>query len=636
MKNTDKFDVLINNSKKIPITSVKNIADIIFNQLPHRNENSIVIVGHSKKKLISISLTRLRYITAILMSEFKKQGLKPSDTVLLTTISINNEFFISLIFIALAAYGIRVLFPVFVETNDLKIWLQQTNCKAIIIPKLEINSMSNSYKKEKEIVHRIIGIAEDNQIKIFDTKKHFYIETYFNDSISANFFKEKNEIINYAIKKTDFTTESVMVTTSGTSGRSKLLCYEQGAFIRNCLCWQASNMYKPNKMGGRNFIDILPHTISIRTLFNALWAGFPLCIITSDWLKNSPQKVLPLIIKMKPEVVTLGPSTINIITDFLEIFPELKKQIFPNLHTVVSTGTTYSKKTSQFLRNNFGIYLHNAYGTSETQQVLTTVIMDEEKIKKFDTPPLGEPIAGVSIGLKKTDIDLYKLYVKSPFGHNYAFDPETQSTIYPKTYFDTGDLVKIDKNNNLFYVGRENRDFINNGFGVKVPIFYLKQYYKLLYECGEVNHIEYFPAEVSTITLGIAALIFIKNKCLPEGIVTNKKITKAYLKLLKKINSQLLKTIEPFEYEHRRITRFLLVNATVPITIKKTISKYKIEKMFKNEIALLKKSKDSKSGIKNVFSLKFYFLKIVMANRFFRNKILRKIVLKLFLWGNKS
>ena len=77
----------------------------------------------------------------------------------------------------------------------------------------------------------------------------------------------------------------------------------------------------------------------------------------------------------------------------------------------------------------------------------------------------------------------------------------------------------------------------------------MKQYYKDLY--NKVEHIEYHQTDVMTLNLGIAALIFINEKNISQGRVTNKHVISKYKKIIKKINKELYITLEPFEYENR-------------------------------------------------------------------------------------
>ena len=619
----DDFDIIISSKKSVSQPIVNNIAELIFTPLPQRNEHSLIILSHYNEKYEEISLKKMRHILLSLYHEFEEKNIKPGDTVLLTTLSVNNELLITLLLLALTSYGVRVLFPMFVESNVLDTWITQTKCNAVIVPMDEIQTL-RGYTREKKELQEIITIAQHHSLPLYDVLKDFNLQSYLDTPISQ-YYSSNDPLIQKCMRDTNFSTESMIFTTSGTSGQSKLVLYEQGAFLRNCQSWQESGMYQKEKLGGRNVIDILPHTISIRTLFNALWTGYSICILTTHWVKQKPQKILPFLVKMKPEVMTLGPSSFRLILELITLVPELKDLAFSELRTVVSTGAPYSKKIAEEMKKHFGLHLHNAYGTTETQQVATTILCNEQELPLYEGS-LGKPLNGVTLGLKKYNDDLYKLYVKTAFSYKSILDKKINPA---NEFFYTGDIVKHEKNNVLKYIGREQKDFIKSGYGAKVPITFLEEYYKELYE--RVNHIEFYAFETFNFSLGVAALIFITDEHLAKGRVTNQKSIKKYYNQIIKINSHLRRTLESFEYEQRKIIRFLLVNSNVSRTSKGMVSHFTLETHFEDEIYDLLHSNDPKSGVKNLPYLRSVFLMFLVRYTPLREKKLRKLLMKIIL-----
>jgi long-subunit acyl-CoA synthetase (AMP-forming) len=213
-----------------------------------------------------------------------------------------------------------------------------------------------------------------------------------------------------------------------------------------------------------------------------------------------------------------------------------------------------------------------------------------------------------------------------------VIDADSKKKIYPDGFYYTGDIVKIDEKKNLYFAGRENRDYIKNGYGAKVPISFLKKNYKELY--SQVKHIEYYTSETSVLYQGISALIFINDKTIPKGRVTNKKIIRKITKTIKRTNKELLFKIEPFEYDHMLINRFLILNNKLPKSSKGTISKYKIDTKFKQEIDHLIKTYDTKSGVKNIVILRYRLYRIFLTCLPFKNPRFRKFFLNLFIRKN--
>jgi acyl-CoA synthetase (AMP-forming)/AMP-acid ligase II len=623
MVQKNDFDEMISSETPCPDLIVKNIAELLFTRLPHRDEHSFIILTHVDETYVEVSLQKLRYITASLYQEFHKKNIKPGDTVLLATLSVNTELYTILLFTGLISYGARVLFPMFVETTELGTWIKNTNCTAVIFPYHEIQELLG-YERQKQVINDIRRIAEQNHLPLFDTSEDFHLTTLLNTSILPKEYTT-NASVQSCLNTTDLSTESVIFTTSGTSGQSKLVLYEQGAFLRNCHCWQASGLYAKEKLGGRSFLDILPHTVSIRALFNAFWTGYPLCIVQTEWIKQKPQKLLPFLVKMRPEVMTLAPISYQFLLELTALVPEVKDLAFSELRTVVSTGAPYSRTIAEGMKKQFGLRLYNAYGLTETQQVLTTVISDSSALIPGEID-MGKPIVGVLLGLKKYDKDLYSLYVKSPYGYTAIL---TKTRVPAEEFFSSGDIVRYRKPDGLTYVGRENKDFIKSGFGAKVSIASLKEYYKELYQ--DVLHIEYMAYETFNFSLGIAALIFISKPSLPRGRVTDKKTIQTFYHRIKKINTQLHSYLEPFEYEQWKIARFLLINHSVPKTHKGTISRFTIDMQFNKEKQDLIHSNNPKSGVKDLEHLSSVFLRFLLIYTPLRYKKIRKPLLRIFL-----
>jgi len=573
--------------------------------------------------MVKISLGQLRYIVINLLEEFKQKRLHPGDTVLLVDMLVNNVCNTSVIFTALAAYGCRVLLPMWIETKEIENWIELAHIKAIIAPGKEINN-NKKQTREKEIVKKLFEIATNNKVKYYDIEE-FNIKQYLSDSTVYHHKSGINELVEKCINGTDPTTEMVIFTTSGTSGRSKLVVYDQQAYINTIRSYDSTGLYSKGKMLGRTYIDIFPHSVSIRSLINALWTGNPICVLTADWIKNKPEKILPLLTKMKPEVIILGPSSFGLIMDYIKIFPEIKKMIFSELKSIISTGSSYSYAVADEWKKQTSLLLHNAYGLIETQQITSTILKSHID---HTNPSIGKPFAGVELGLKKFKEETYRLYVSTIFGHKYIIHPKTKDNLYPETYFYTGDIVTIDKKQNVYFFGRENLDFVKNGYGAKIPLVSMKEYYHTLY--NYVEHICYYPSDMISMNLGITALIFVKESNIPSGRITDKNVIKRYKKIISDCNHDLLKMLEPFEYENRAINRFLLINNNPPKTRKNTISTNRVETEYDIEITDLRNCNLKKTGVVNLLNLNQKLLLIMIKGLSMINPFLKNIFLKIF------
>lgn len=203
------FDKAIASDRIISGKSVKNLSGLIFNPLAHRDEKSDLILSHDGAKLIKISLKRLRFIVYSLFNQFEKKKMKQGQTVLLASVSGNNELFIALMFTALSAYGIRVLLPMFMELELLEEWLDMTDCSAIILPEEEILSL-NRHEKEKSIVHAIGKIALRRRLPCFDILKDFSLRSLLYENMPGISFSSTVQV-KKAAKSTDHKTEAMLI-----------------------------------------------------------------------------------------------------------------------------------------------------------------------------------------------------------------------------------------------------------------------------------------------------------------------------------------------------------------------------------------------------------------------------------------
>jgi acetylornithine/succinyldiaminopimelate/putrescine aminotransferase/predicted amino acid dehydrogenase/long-subunit acyl-CoA synthetase (AMP-forming) len=590
----EPFDRVIAAGRALEEGGVRNLAGLLFNPLPHRDERSEIILSHDGPRLIRVSLSRLRFITRRLFAEFRAKGIAPGQTVLLASAAGTNELFLALMFNALAAYGVRTLLPMFMETAALEEWLGLCGCSAAILPGRDVGCLEH-HEKEKSIVGAIRTTVLRRGLPCYDSLGDFSLREWLGQDIP-----DETEAVlpgseaARAIESTGPETEALLVSTSGSSGRSKLAAYDQGAFLRSCLSWQEAGFYDPGKLGGRGFTPLFCHTMGIRAFFNALWAGSPVCLINTEWFEEKPETVRYFLLEMKPEHVTGGPAVYHLLLELMRNFPELKDALRSSLKTAVLSGAPADPQTAKAVASAFGLSLHNAFGMTETQQVLSTMLVEDAS--EADRMSLGRPLPGVSVGLRKIpeDSGRYRLYVKSPFGAKFILG-ETPSGNGADGFLDTGDIVSLSKDGRLVYEGREGRDFFKDGFGVKIPLASIAGYYGALSE--KASHVEYFPLKNSP---GLAALIFASDGSAAGGVVTDPGVLATFTRLIAEINSRLFRELEPFEFRHRTVRRFALVDASVPRTEKGNVSKYRIGAAFADIIETLSDPQARRPGIETV------------------------------------
>lgn len=571
------FDKIISSPIICNKVQVKNLAELIFEPIKHRDENSEIILSHDDSQYVRISLKKYRQILLKLYRLFEQKDFHSGDTVLLASIQGNNELFVCLLFSALASFGIRVFLPMFMESTELDKWLKISDCKAVICPSTEILSL-NHHHKEKAIIQDITRSAQKKGLPLYDNLIDFHLRELIRQPELEN-CGNGSRIYQDVLKSTKEETEALIITTSGSSGKSNLVVHEQGSFLKSCQSWQDAGFFEQDRFGGRGFTPLFSHTMGIRAFFNALWCGHSVCLINTEWFSEKPETVRYFLIQMKPEHITGGTATFQSLLEMMRQFPELKTELMPHMKTIISSGAAFNPNLVSEIESVFDVYVHNAFGTTETQQVLNSLLNPSSDPE--DRLSMGAPLPGVTLGLEHfRGKSLYRLYVKSPFSCKEVLG-ETHENRFRDGHFYTGDIVRLE-NNKLFYVGRESIDFIKDGFGVKIPLVTVKEYYAHIVQTYE--HMEIYPLLNEP---GLGALIFTADKKNAKGPVIEEKERNKAAQIIERINNHLYQKLDPFVYRHQIIRRFVLVNDSVLKTAKGSIAITQIQTRYSDLITNL-------------------------------------------------
>lgn len=585
------FENPLNKRNLPPVT----IGKILFDKLPHRNEECNIILSHFENNYIEISLQRFRYIVSRLLISFERKQILKGQTVIVLTFNGCNEMITALFFIALATRGCRTFMPMYSESEEFSGWIDQTKTEHVILPLNEVLSL-DGHDREKSEIREIEKLVSQKKINIWDTLQDFGISEMFTEPFRIS--GQEDLLPEKGIEEASPGDDVLIVTTSGSSGRSRLVVYSHEAYFFNCLSWEQAGFYRKEILGGHGFTPLLTHTMGIRALINALWTGSPVCLIITEWFISKPETVRYLLLKMMPEHITGGPAVYNIFLELFRVFPEIKTLIGSNLKTLVSSGAEYDPVTATEVFNATGLRLNNAFGTTETQQIFST-LLSSSSVFRSNMIPLGDPLPGVKIGLVKVDqkSNHFRLHVKSLFGHKYCIGGKKESN---GSYFDTGDIICLDENTSFLYVRRASLDYFKDSFGVKIPVLSVKEYYKNLLET--VLHGEFYPVKNFP---GLAALLFIRDSSLSPGSVTDSHTLKKFRSNFEEINNRLINTIEPFEYQHRHVCRIAVVNESPPRTGKGTISVKQINSGYCDLIGRLTDSRKESAGIESTDSVSY-------------------------------
>ncbi|MCJ7468121.1 MAG: aminotransferase class III-fold pyridoxal phosphate-dependent enzyme [Maribacter sp.] len=584
---TEHFDFVLGSSKINYTMGMHNLGGLLFEELPHRMIKSEIIYGHTADKLVVISLGQLRDIVCKLFVKFAKYDIKQGDTVLLANIEVSCEIYAAVLFIALASYGVQVFLPMYLEKEDLALWNDKIDFTKIILPSSELLRGGRNQRHKKNLT-ALNQFSLDNNIPSLDTFKDLDIDGLIkqaSQSPSVASMDYAKKIISKVLPENI----ALLITTSGTSGTSKIVAYDHESFLLNISAWKEAGLYGQDKLGGRGYTPLFAHTMGIRSFLNALYTGQPTLLINTDWFAEKPEAVHYFFKTFKPEHITAGPAVFNLLIEMCRVFPSLKASLQKSLKIIVSSGTMPDMGVLKKIEDIFMVQVHNALGTTETQQITSTLIGDSKP--NF----LGKPLPGVTIGLMKMDeTDLYRLYVKSRFAASWTNGQE--KSIIKNKYIYLGDLVTY-KNGLLEYSKRERADFFNDEFGVKIPLEKVYEYYRELFQQG--LHIKLYPLKFCP---GLAALVFSDSTHIDNIECSPSTEIKRIRHLFEKINTRLFKELEPMEYNHRTIKRFALCELQAVKNGKGILSEHKIKSLHGELVTELINDNLSKKNIEEIHS----------------------------------
>jgi acetylornithine/succinyldiaminopimelate/putrescine aminotransferase/acyl-coenzyme A synthetase/AMP-(fatty) acid ligase/predicted amino acid dehydrogenase len=567
---------ILESSVPLPEPSrASNLAELLFRQVPGEDDTEPIIMGTAGLQGLDVSLRTLRCATINLVDQLDAWELCTGDTVCLARLPRTSETIVAGAYAALSVSGLRVLFPMYLEPDAFHQWLASTGTKAVL---WSAGSLQRTDRHEADLIllERLAEVAAGLGVPCICLDDDLNLSNLFHQDLP-----ESPDLCDAHVQRltsnTNLDTECLILTTSGTSGRSKLVRYRQGAFLRSATSWEIAGLFHPERQGGRGLCLLLAHSMGLRAFWNAIWTRQATCLIPPEWVHEHPERVHALLQHMRPQHVTGGPAVYRTLLELSRLFPQLRDTCLHEMRSVVSSGATFDEATARRIEGALGIPLDNAFGMTETMQVLSTQV---------DGPfqgGLGNPLPGVKLALQKFDVpgrSLYRFYVQSPFGFEGYLDQEEAHHVgaLGPDWFDTGDLVELNSVG-LFHAGREEQDFMKDSFGVKVArALLLKRYSDL---GGPVNHVECFPIREEP---GLAAIVFVEKQGAvhqtPGGWITNRPLLRSVKTLLEGRLESLHRTLEDFEIRHLTIARFACVAGLPPRTAKGNIARSRIAERY--------------------------------------------------------
>lgn len=551
-----------------------SLADLIFRRYPGEDDTQPIILGTNNHHPLTISLRSYRSITVRVSECLKALGLSGGDCVCLARLPRTSETLASVLYGALAASGMRVLFPMYLDAESFGEWLRIARAKAVVWAASELQQ-EDSHEADRALLRRLEATARQMNIPTYCFEKDLGVSALLEEPTES--CDTSSPAVQGLCNASTADDVTLFLTTSGTSGQAKLVSYRQRAILNCCASWSVAGFFSPDKLGGRCLCLLLAHSMGLRAFWNAMWTRQPLCLIPPEWFLEHPNRVRALLVEMRPQHVTGGPATFHTILELSRIFPQLKDSCFQHLRHVVSNGAPFDPILADQIRSALDLQLENAFGMTETMQAVCTLA---EGPLGRGSGLIGNPLPGVEIGLEPAlgnGEGVFKLWLRSPFGFDRYLGGgpggRDDDSLDETGWFHTGDLVERNPQG-LKYVGREEADFVKDGFGVKVPLGLLHERYKDL-DAG-VRHVELFPLAEEP---GLAALIFIDGP--PGEGANNRRMCQRLRGKIEARHEKLLAVLDDFELRHLTIARFACVAEPPPVTPKGNVSRQQIESKYR-------------------------------------------------------
>jgi len=537
------------------------LAALVLN--PRRGERAgeRILLGTCDAREWSVTLGQLRWAVLELADEFKRRGLRAGDTVCLLRLPRTSETTLAVAYAALTCFGARVLLPMFTEAGDLVAWLRRTGSRAVIwaVAELECCGTPGDRERFAKVRDQVLGLGLPTWCLRADLRVEELVRGAPADGPAL-----ADPRVAALVRRGELDEECLLLTTAGSNGHSKLVRYRQGALLRSCAAWEAAGFYAADRLGGTGLCLLFSHSMGVRAFWNAIWTREPLCLIPPEWFVEHPDRVRALLVRMRPAHVTGGPAVYHALLEFARVFPDVKDSCLASLRCLVSSGAPFDGAVARRVQACFGLPLHNAFGTTETMQVLSTLM------PPVLGPELGGPLPGVRVKLEPCGVPsqrLYRLLVASPFGAEGYLGATGRSA----TWHETGDLLR--RNGAGFeYAGRDDPEVVKDGFGVKVPRALIARRYAGL--GAPIRHIEVLPL---TEEPGLAGLVFVDLDEAPaaagaEAPLTDPTTLRRVRAMLEGRHEDLAQALDDFELRHLTLDRFACVAGEPPRTAKGNVS----------------------------------------------------------------
>jgi acyl-coenzyme A synthetase/AMP-(fatty) acid ligase len=414
-------------------------------------DQQTVLVGATESEHLDVTMADLRVAALRAVTWCRQTGLGPGDSVTLVRLPRTSEVPLAVASLALMAAGIRVVLPMAFGPDVLPEMLRATASRGVMWCRADSAALEHNEIRSTDRMLR--QVCSDLHLPSYCIEKELVLAGA-SDTVSDT-----------EPPKRERAAEVLVFSTSGTTGKPKLVRYTEHALLTVAEAWQAAGLMSEDLTGGSSICPTISHSMGMRNVLHAVWNRRPTLLIQPEWLEEQPKRFVQLLERCPPLHITCGPALLYDLTLLAGSIKRIRKAL-DSLRCVVSSGAAATALDEGPLA---GVRVANAFGMTEVQQVLNTLIGPPSRIPDS----LGSPLPGVSVAIRYTDADRQtgRLFVRSPFAASgYVGQPDFGP------WLDTGDIVRHE-GNQLVWVARAEEDYFNTGLGIKVAGSELKRTY---------------------------------------------------------------------------------------------------------------------------------------------------------------
>ncbi|MDE0865492.1 MAG: aminotransferase class III-fold pyridoxal phosphate-dependent enzyme [Rubripirellula sp.] len=485
-----------------------------------------ILVGVVDGKQTIVTLENLQVAVCSAERWRVQQGLDVGSRVVLIRLPYSSELVIAVNAIALMAIGVSVVLPTEGVSGNIEDLLVRTECRRVLYP-IDKSGMQSNPQVTKG-ADRLRALACGLKLPECPLPVEFPLTTGRELDQGEEQEEQGEQGGNWEVgegsnecvlqgkgnsgAEDGASPEVLVLTTSASSGPPKLVRYSELALLRVAESWHAAGLLDLETTGGPSLCPLLSHSMGMRNVLHAVWTRQPTLMIPPEWMHEAPHRALQLLQDWPPNHLTAGPALIDAIAQLSRILPEARKAL-RSLCVVVSSGSTWTHRNATAFAE---ARVANAFGMTETQQVLSTLLFTQGQstvhadatvadgtCKSTLAQQLGLPLPGVSVAVRFDDLASSTgcLFVRSAFkATGYVGQGDFGE------WLDTGDVVRV-VNDQLEYVGRREIDFLSLGTGLKVATADLRCRYQELEK--EFSYVDF---RSSPRRMGVAALVYCDSR----------------------------------------------------------------------------------------------------------------------------